>query len=86
MACALFTVKELKEGMIDPSKSDEKTRSRLSDGKVDAIRRALEQRYPNQWEHAKSSINQKRMVLRKPPKKKVNIPARLENNEKSLEN
>ena len=79
MACALFTVTELKEGMIDPSKSDEKTRSRLSDTKVDAIRRALEQRYPNQWEHAKSSINQKGLDLRKP--QKVNVPARLENNE-----
>ena len=79
MACALFTVTELKEGMIDPSKSDEKTRSRLSDRKVDAIRRALEQRYPNQWEHAKSSINQKGLDLRKP--QKVNVPALLENNE-----
>ena len=79
MACALFTVTELKEVMIDPSKSDEKTRSRLSDRKVDAIRRALEQRYPNQWEHAKSSINQKGLDLRKP--QKVNVPALLENNE-----
>ena len=41
MACVLFTVTELKEGMIDPSKSNEKTRSRLSDRKLDAIRRAL---------------------------------------------
>ena len=65
--------------MIDPSKSDEKTRSRLSDRKVDAIRRALEQWYPNQWEHAKSSINQKGLDLRKP--QKVNVPALLENNE-----
>ena len=79
MACALFTVTELKEGMIDPSKSDEKTRSMLSDRKVDAIRRALEQRYPIQWEHAKSSINQKGLDLRKP--QKVNVPALLENNE-----
>ena len=79
MTCALFTVTELKEGIIDPSKSDEKTRSRLSDRKVDAIRRALEQRYPNHWEHAKSSINQKGLDLRKP--QKVNVPALLENNE-----
>ena len=77
MACALFTVKNLKEGMFDPSKTDEKTRSRLSDRKVDAIRGALEQRYPNQWEHAKRRINQKELDLRKP--QIVNVPARLEN-------
>ena len=58
MACALFTVTEFKEGMIDPSKSDEKTRLKRFDRKVDAIRRALEQRYTNQCQHAKSSFNQ----------------------------
>ena len=78
MAVELFTVRELKEEKIDPSNSDERTRAKFCDKKASAIKRALEQRFPNQWEQAKNSINQKRLDLRKPTK--INFQARSENN------
>ena len=76
-AVDFFTVGKLKEENIDLSKSDERTRAKLCDKKISAIKLALEQRFPNQWEQAKNSINQNGLGLRKPPK--INVQARSEN-------